>query len=182
MTALDYSQGCPVARKNRHRGNNDIITRHAKFGKFYCVWMSQVVQRSSKWIETKELVLFFPVMVAYQTVPICSWRHWISLWLIKYIIFSIKTIKVKHSSIALNSVYGCIMIRSSELHNDVSSSSGLIIIMIILFYFILLAPHWWKHNVHFLKASAALRLTHTTTLHFSGQICFCFSFLFLGFM
>lgn len=60
MTALDYSQGCPVARKNRHRGNNDIITLHAKFGKFYCVWMSQVVQRSSKWIETKELVLFFP--------------------------------------------------------------------------------------------------------------------------
>lgn len=136
MTALDYSQGCPVARKNRRRENNDIITRLAKFGKFYCVWMSQVVQRSSKWIETKELVLF-SVMVAYQTVPICSWRHWFSLWLIKYMIFSIKTIKVKRSSIALNSIYGCITIRSSELHNDVSSSSsGLIIIKIIWFYFI----------------------------------------------
>lgn len=51
-------------------------------------------------------------------------------------IFSIKTIKVKCSSIALNSVYGCVMIRSFELHNDVSSSSRLIIIMFILFYFI----------------------------------------------
>lgn len=77
-------------------------------------------------------------MVAYQTVPICNWRHWSSLWLIKYIIFSIKTIKIKCSSIALNSVYGCIMIRSSELHNDVSSSSSsrLIIIMFIWFNFI----------------------------------------------
>lgn len=25
-------------------GNNDIISHNAKFGKFFCVWMSQVVQ------------------------------------------------------------------------------------------------------------------------------------------
>lgn len=29
---------------NQLHGNNDIIAHHANFGKFYCVWMSQVVQ------------------------------------------------------------------------------------------------------------------------------------------
>lgn len=43
LTALDYSRGCSAAR-NQLQGNNDIITHHAKFGKFYCVRMSQVVQ------------------------------------------------------------------------------------------------------------------------------------------
>lgn len=55
-------------------GNNDIIAACAKFGKFYCVWMSQVVDNKvADELKLKNLgrICFPSVMFAHQTVPVC---------------------------------------------------------------------------------------------------------------
>lgn len=92
--------------KTRHRrrcGNNDIIARRAKFGKFYCAWMSRVVQRSSEWIETKEIVTppllsatvaNLDCMLSKASVQPQTYQIW-------YLALRVKVIKVNRGSIKI---------------------------------------------------------------------------------
>lgn len=59
---------------NQLHGNNDIITHYAKISKFFCVWMSRVVQKkAADELKLKNLgrIMHSSVMFAEQTVPMC---------------------------------------------------------------------------------------------------------------
>lgn len=72
-------------------GNNDIITLCAKFGKFYCVWMSQVVQnKSSRWIENWRI---WDKSVCDVSFPDCAQTSVVSNIRLWNTIVSIKTMR-----------------------------------------------------------------------------------------
>lgn len=85
------SSGLQSRLFSRFMGNNDIITLCAKFGKFYCVWMSQVVQnKSSRWIENWRI---WDKSVRDVSFPDCAQTSVVSNIRLWNTIVSIKTMR-----------------------------------------------------------------------------------------